>query len=115
MGVFDKIKSLFIVEEDAGQNQNPLDAVTTEKATTTQPKVETPTIQTPKPTQVNSSGTITDKFTDVLMKALSDNNIEGFDYLEFRQGLLSLSKMPMDEGTRFQAAFSMAQVMGAIL
>ena len=76
MGVFDKIKSLFIVEEDAGQNQNPLDAVTTEKAITTQPKVETPTIQTPKPTQVNSSGTITDKFTDVLMKALSDNNIE---------------------------------------
>ena len=113
MGVFDKIKSLFIVEEDAGQNQNPLDAVTNEKATTTQPKVETPTIQTPKPTQVNSSGTITDKFTDVLMKALSDNNIEGFDYLEFRQGLLSLSKMPMDEGTRFQAAFSMAQAMGA--
>ena len=61
MGVFDKIKSLFIVEEDAGQNQNPLDAVTTEKATTTQLKAETPTIQTPKPTQVNNTGTITDK------------------------------------------------------
>lgn len=112
MSVFDKIKSLFIVEEESVQNQNNASQEPKNNTTTT-------TVDTPKPntasttTPTNSSGTITDKFTDVLLKALSDNNIEGFDYLEFRQGLLSLAKMPMDEATRFQAAFSMAQAMGA--
>jgi len=112
MSVFDKIKSLFIVEEESVQNQNnpSQDA----KINTTPTNVETSkTNTTTNPTPTNSGGTITDKFTDVLLKALSDNNIEGFDYLEFRQGLLSLAKMPMDEATRFQAAFSMAQAMGA--
>jgi len=112
MSVFDKIKSLFIVEEESVQNQNnpSQDA----KINTTPTTVETSkTNTTTNPTPTNSGGTITDKFTDVLLKALSDNNIEGFDYLEFRQGLLSLAKMPMDEATRFQAAFSMAQAMGA--
>ena len=40
-------------------------------------------------------------------------NIEGFDYLEYKQSLKSLAKMPMDERTRFQSAYAMAQTMGA--
>jgi len=41
------------------------------------------------------------------------NNIDGFDYLEFKQSLKSLEKMPMDEQTRFKSAYAMAQTMGA--
>ena len=50
---------------------------------------------------------------DVLAEALQNNNIDGVDYFEFRQSLLSLSKISMDEKTRYQSAFAMAQAMGA--
>jgi chromosome segregation ATPase len=32
--------------------------------------------------------------------------------MEFRQALANLAKMPMDESTRFQSAYAMAQTMG---
>ena len=40
-------------------------------------------------------------------------NLPGLDYLEYRQSLKSLEKMPMDEQVRYQSAFAMAQAMGA--
>ncbi|MCP3929039.1 MAG: hypothetical protein GY705_08060 [Bacteroidetes bacterium] len=40
-------------------------------------------------------------------------NIEGFDYMEYKQSLNSLKNMAMDEQTRFRSAFAMAQTMGA--
>ncbi|MCB0523632.1 MAG: hypothetical protein KDC86_03835 [Saprospiraceae bacterium] len=49
---------------------------------------------------------------EVLASALEKNNQEGFDYFEFRQSLINLSKMPMDEATRFKSAFATAQTMG---
>ena len=39
--------------------------------------------------------------------------MEGFDYLEYKQSLQSLEKMNMDNQTRYQSAFAMAQTMGA--
>lgn len=53
------------------------------------------------------------RFVDVLLDAMAKSNLEGIDYLEYRQSLDSLSKMEMDEGTRFRSAFAMAQTMGA--
>ncbi|MGB3547700.1 MAG: hypothetical protein WBA17_12040, partial [Saprospiraceae bacterium] len=35
----------------------------------------------------------------------------GFDYLEFKRALKGLEKMPMDEKTRYQSAYAMAQSM----
>lgn len=49
---------------------------------------------------------------DVLLRSMEAANLEGFDYLEFKKSLQSLSKMPMDEATRFKSAFAMAQTMG---
>ena len=114
MGVFDKIKSLFIIEEPATEaTADATNAGSTNTVVAKDARAGT-VVQSEQPVAGGStSGKVTDKFTDTLMKALADNNIEGFDYLEFRQGLLSLAKMPMDEATRFQAAFSMAQAMGA--
>ena len=44
---------------------------------------------------------------------MEKHNIEGFDYLEYRQSLLSLRKMDMDTATRYKSAYAMAQTMGA--
>ncbi len=53
-----------------------------------------------------------DKFVNILLEAIEKNNIEGFDYLEYKQSLQSLSKMNMDEATRYKSAFAMAATMG---
>ncbi len=57
-------------------------------------------------------GKVRSKFTNVLLEAMNKANWEGFDYLEYKKSLQSLAKMPMDEKTRYQSAFAMAQTMG---
>ena len=104
---FKNIKSLFVVEE---LNANA-------KNTDANPKRGNPSSD-PKKTIVQESkggepGKVTGKFTDILYGALEKNNLPGVDYLEYRQSLQSLEKMPMDEKVRYQSAFAMAQAMGA--
>lgn len=107
--MLDKIKSLFIVETED----------TPKKASKTTPVVqkEVPEVESVDSTSSTSNeipaGQVSNKFNKVLFGALEKNNLEGFDYLEFKQSLRSLSKMPMDDATRFQSAFAMAQTMGA--
>lgn len=102
-----KMKSLFIVEEPGvpGQEIN-----TSDQGGSQQQNSNTPAANTPLPTP--SSGEVSDKFMEVLFSAMQQNNLDGFDYLEYKQSLQSLSKMQMDEQTRFQSAFAMAQTMG---
>lgn len=57
-------------------------------------------------------GAVSDKFVNVLFKALRDNDTDGFDYMELKKSLQSLKKMEMDEATRFKSAYAMAQTMG---
>lgn len=108
--MFKKFKSLFIVEEESpkakGQNEAKEEAKKTPtkgnaivKATTVPAKV------------TNTEGVVSDKFLKILFDALEANNLEGFDYLEFKKSLQSLSSMPMDEATRFKSAFAMASSM----
>ncbi len=107
-GIFSKIKGLFIVEDSNNSTPQPT-TTNNNTATTTPTQVTTPTYIAP----INATGEVSDKVMDSLSQALANNNIEGFDYFEFRGSLLSLSKMPMDEQTRFQSAYAMAQTMGA--
>lgn len=109
-----KLKSLFIVDEDdkAGANSP---AETKDKIETA-PEPETPeeladvpVESSPLPPNSKPDG----KFVNVLLKAIDANNLEGFDYLEYKQSLQSLAKMDMDEATRYQSAFAMAKTMGA--
>ncbi|MBK8705614.1 MAG: hypothetical protein IPN33_19970 [Saprospiraceae bacterium] len=103
------LKSLFIVEEEGAQG--PKGEQKTMPGTTQAPQGDTPAeagqAATPGAGQVNQ------QFLEVLFKAMQENNLGGFDYLEFKQSLRSLEKMPMDEPTRFQSAFAMAQTLGA--
>ena len=96
------LKSLFIVEE---QNAPEKPAEDPKPTVTPSPKIAE--------SREGDPGKITQKFIEVLFKAMESNNLDGFDYLEFKQSLQSLSKMPMDEATRFRSAFAMAETMGA--
>lgn len=107
-----KFKSVFILEEDGA---NP-GGVAQHPAEMTAPPAKTaaaPAAPASSDSGVSSSsGSVNDKFVEVLAAALEKNNQDGFDYFEFRQSLKNLAKMPMDEGTRFQSAYAMAQTMG---
>lgn len=102
MSMWKNIKSLFIIEEEA-----PAPRPGKPSAASTG-KMAAESTGAPQP-----KGKVTEQFTDVLLRAMSEQNMEGFDYLEFKKSLNSLKQMEMDEATRYQSALAMAQTMGA--
>lgn len=107
--MFGKFKNLF-VEEVESENKPPKESV---KTPTPIPS-STPTRRPRSQTESTVQGQSSDKFMKILFGAMDKANKEGFDYLEFKNSLNSLKKMQqMDEMTRFQSAFAMAQTMGA--
>lgn len=99
-----KFKSVFVIEEPEKANASSAQ----------QPEPKTPAAAPPPvaPPVAASEGAVTDKFMGILSSALEKSNQPGFDYFEFRQSLINLAKMPMDEATRFHSAYAMAQTMG---
>lgn len=53
-----------------------------------------------------------DRFANVLMKALEDKNLEGFDYLEFKQSVAKMLEIGMDHDTALRAAFGTGSTVG---
>jgi hypothetical protein len=103
---FKKFKSVFVAEEVVTENASP--AAGQSQVSASQQAAS------PQPKPLSSSpGAVSDKFVEILASALEKSNQPGFDYFEFRQALVNLSKMPMDEQTRYKSAFAMAQTMGA--
>ncbi len=108
--MFKNLKSLFIEEtEDRTKKGQPIEQQSVEK--TGKGKSMTPSASTYRMSA--TPGKVSTKFMEILFKAMEDNNLDGFDYLEFKQSLKSLEKMLMDEATRFKSAFAMAQRMKA--
>lgn len=110
MSMFKKLKSIFIIEEEG---DTPAEASTPK--TDAEVKAQTTTTKsTPsaKPKSAGANAKPDSKFTDMLLHAIEANNIEGFDYLEFKQSLQSLTKVEPDEAKRYKSAFVMAQTMG---
>lgn len=95
------LKALFIVEEE------PRKPVETDRDEKVQPAAP------PRPAGEVGPGKASEKFIEILFKAMEEANVEGFDYLEFKRSLQSLNQVAMDEPTRFQSAFAMARTMGA--
>lgn len=114
MDMLKKLKSLFIVEEEGSisssqtteaiQNQENIQESTAPVSTPSDPVVQMST---------QAVKNVDPKFIDILMKAIEENNLEGFDYLEFKSSLQSLAKMSMDDATRYQSAMAMAKTLGA--
>ena len=114
MSMFKKLKSVFVVEEEGKQSKTT--ASPTKKAsppTSKSAKSASPTKNksgsSPKP---SATAKPENKFVDMLLRSIEANNIEGFDYLEYKQSLQSLMKIESDEAKRYQNAFAMAQTMG---
>lgn len=107
--MFKNLKSLFI-EEVEGSEKKAGSKGSNKKATDSDAPPAKAKVTESK---AGDPGQVTKKFMEILLKAMEANNLDGFDYLEYKQSLKSLEKMPMDEPTRFQSAFAMAQTMGA--
>ena len=107
--MFKNLKSLFIVEEEGGSKKT---AESKEKGSqeSTAPESSSPISNAPRKI---GKGQVKNKFLEVLFGAMERANQEGFDYLEYKQALKNLAKMPMDEPTRYQSAYAMAKTMGA--
>jgi chromosome segregation ATPase len=107
-----KFKGIFVEEAESN---------TTINTTSTPPPVaqaSTPAAIPAAPAPVSNNVYSTtrggnEKYQEILLSALERNNQPGFDYFEYRESLKNLAKMPLDEKTRYQSAFAMAQTMGA--
>lgn len=110
-----KLKRLFVVEDE---NTEKKAEKTTEQSTQKAPSAA-PASSTPRPStnpapapKANPNAKPSQKFVDILLKAIESNNLEGFDYLEFKNALQNLSSVDMDENTRYKSALAMATTMG---
>lgn len=69
-------------------------------------------MQTSLKTIFGSYHGLDEKSVEFLTKALERSNLPGFDYLEFKQSLLALSQLNMDEATAMRSAFATAATVG---
>jgi chromosome segregation ATPase len=53
-----------------------------------------------------------ERSVSALTRALANENLPGFDYIEFKQALARLRDMGMDEATAFRSAYATASTMG---
>ena len=104
-----KMKGLFVEEVESPETDVPPSA----RKSAARPPAPGPQGAAVPQSPAGAPGKPADKFRQVLFAAMEKANLEGFDYLEYKQSLQSLQKMNMDEATRFQSAYAMAQTMGA--
>ena len=104
--MLDKLKRLFIVEEENSSKKSP--KTPSPKAASSSSPSATPSAE--KPLAVDARPQ--ERFIEILLEAMDRNNLEGFDYLEYKQALQNLATMPMDEATRYKSAFAGAHAMG---
>lgn len=107
-----KLKSIFIIEDEEFKNKmgggsDSAKAQSPKKDSAKEKQPDIPVVQDP-----NRKGQISNGVMNTLLKALDQNNLEGMDYLEFKNSLKSLKSVDMDEKTRFQSAFAMGKGMG---
>jgi hypothetical protein len=58
------------------------------------------------------SGTVNEEMANMLMSAIQEANLDGFDYIEFRDSVLNMAGTPMTEQQKYQAVFTTAKAMG---
>jgi len=102
MSIFKQLKSLFIVEESEGDSSKPTEQHNTSKENVVFKKSSE---------SVDSKDT--DKFVDILFRAIESNNLEGYDYLEFIQSINNLKKQGLSSEDKqlFNTAFALAKTM----
>ena len=115
MSMFKKLKSVFVVEEEGKStkpttSKNKTTPAAKSSASKSKSAAKNQPSSSPKPSATEAKPE--NKFVDMLLRSIEANNIEGFDYLEYKQSLQSLMKIESDEAKRYQNAYAMAQTMG---
>ena len=114
------LKSLFFVEDDNNeQTEDKINQNTTKETTANQQEQvplnsETLTGSTNVYTK-STDGNVDQKIIGKLLQAIEENNLDGFDYFEYKKSLKALEKMPMDEATKYRSAFATAATLGVTL
>jgi hypothetical protein len=99
---FGKIAGLFF---EMDNNGSP------EATAPQQSQTQTPQVSIPATPMVSTMG-INQDMVDFLTKSIEEANLQGFDYLEFKQAVGKMMNVPMTEQQRFMAVFATAQAMG---
>lgn len=109
-----KISNLFFVEEEGTKGNKDKNKTEEVKAAnnTAPPVSQQPQSSTPTYTGTQNSNEISAKAKEALFKALNDANMEGYDYLEFKESLKALEKVIPDEVTRYKSAFAAVSTLG---
>ena len=129
------LKSLFIVTEPEAEGAAPAEgeregrpsakplsdrrtgapaspARGTTEAPAGRPSARNPTPR-PAPEAARAKGTVNAQIVERLLDAVDTNDLEGFDYLEYKRSLQAMASLPMDEATRYRSAFATASTVGA--
>ena len=122
--MFGKLASLFVeVEGKPTNGQKPPEkpeaeaepaAMPTSAAAVSPPAptaVQQPVMAQQPTLPVNVSVQVDPEMAQILEQALIEGNLEGYDYLEFRQALAGMASIPLTEQQKFQACFASAQTM----
>lgn len=113
MSMFKNLKALFITEDEEQKAPKPKEKANQPEKTAEPAKSATSASSAQKIS--TASGELDSKILDRLLKIIDDNNLDGFDYLEYKKSLKALEKMPMDEATKYRSAFATASTMGVTL
>jgi len=106
-GMFKKIKSIFVIEDQnasSGGTENEKNIENDTPVTRNNPVDEA--------SRKSIDGKPDTKFVDLLLKAIEANNLEGFDYLEYKNSLNSVINVIQDETLRYKSSFEIAKTMG---
>lgn len=126
-----KLKSLFIIEEDTNDTSTGKDSVDNDQDLSVDEHLDSHELLLDElgslddfdeklaaaleGEYIDDEGNLDDKIIEELLLVVEKNNIEGFDYFEYKQSLKALEKMPMNEATKYRSAFATAATMGITL
>lgn len=106
------LKSLFIVDENEQQKKVETETNNNANQEETTVNLTPPPLPNQDNTGNDSEPKVDNRVYEKLLTVIESNNMEGFDYLEFKASLQALNNLPLDESTKFKSAFATASTMG---
>ncbi|WP_133535037.1 hypothetical protein [Tenacibaculum caenipelagi] len=105
------LKSLFITDDESDKKKEPIE----KKKESSQEQTKEKQVSSLENQKKTIAGEIDSEIIEKLLQAIEKNNLEGFDYLEFKKALKALEKIPMEEATKYRSTFATASTMGVTL
>ena len=123
---FNKLKSLFVVDEEQTQNseekkveEQKSDTKKGDDSQKSKVSWQSSTTKTTQTIETTNTGVTTDtsgqysqKIFDSLIKAISDQNLPGEDYLEFMDALKAMKDLPLEESIKMKTVFMTLSTKG---